>query len=221
MKISKQTTHLLKNFAAINDNIYLEPGNLLMTKSVANNITAEVEVAEKFPTAFGIYALNEFLGVLSLFQDPDLTFTEKYVTIAEGKNKVKYFGADKSILAIPKKRMSFDLVNAEADVSFKLSADQLQQIIKTSGVLRAPDVLFVGNGKTLIAMISDVANVSSNSYSMELCESKSHCSVHFRVENLKMVTGDYDVDLSKANISRFTNGSLVYHIAIEADSTFE
>lgn len=221
MKIGKPTIQLLKNFAAINDNIYLEPGKLLTTKSVANNITAEVEVIEDFPTAFGIYALNEFLGVLSLFQDPDLTFTDKYVTIAEGKNKVKYFGADKSILAIPKKRMSFELVKAEADVSFNLSTEQFQQIVKTSGVLRAPDVLFVGNGKVLIAVISDTSNLSSNSYSMELCETKAHCSVHFRVENLKMIAGDYAVDLSKANISRFTNGTLVYHIAVEADSSFE
>lgn len=221
MKISKQTMVLLKNLATINDNIYFEPGKLLLTKSVANNITAEVEVEEEFPVGFGVYMLNEFLGVLSLFQDPELTFTEKYVTIAEGKNKVKYFGADKSILVIPKKRMSFELVNAEADVSFNLSAEQLQQIIKTSAVLRGPDVLFVGNGKVLTAVISDVANSSSNSYSMELCPTKAKCSVHFRVENLKMIIGSYDVDLSKSNISRFTNGSLVYHIAVEADSSFE
>lgn len=212
---------MLKNFAAINDNIYFEPGNLVLTKSVANNITAEVEVTEDFSVGFGIYALTEFLGVLSLFQDPDLTFTEKYVTISEGKNKVKYFGADKTILAIPKKRMSFELINAEADVSFNMTSEQFQQIIKTSAVLRGPDVLFVGDGKNLKAVISDVSNSSSNSYSMELGPTTAHCSVHFKVENLKMIAGDYAVDLSKANISRFTNGSLVYHIAIEATSTFE
>lgn len=221
MKISKPTIAVLKNLASINDNIYLEPGNLLLTKSVANNITAEIEVPEEFTTAFGIYELNSFLSVLSLFQDPDLTFTDKYVTIAEGKNKVKYFGADKTILVIPKKRMSFELLNADADVSFELPIEQLQQIIKTSGVLRAPDLLIVGDGKTLKAVISDVANKSSNSYSMELGPTTSTCSVHFRVENLKMIPGNYSVDLSKVNISRFTNGSLIYHVALEADSTFE
>lgn len=221
MKISKATIAILKNFASINDNIYIEPGKLILTKSVANNITAETEVTEEFTSPFGIYALNEFLGVLSLFQDPDLTFTDKYVTIAEGKNKVKYFGADKSILATPKKRMTFELVNAEADVSFDMSAEQFQQIIKTSAVLRAPDVTFIGNGKTLSAVVSDVANASSNSYSMEICPSKTKCSVHFRVENLKMIPGDYAVDLSKANISRFVGNGITYHIAIEADSSFE
>lgn len=220
MKISKPTLTLLKNFATINDNIYFEPGNLILTKSVANNIAAEVEVDEEFPVGFGIYALNEFLGVLALFQDPELTFTEKCVTIAEGKNKVKYFGADKTILSTPKKRISFDLLDASADVSFKLSADQIQQIIKTSGVLRAPDVNFVGNGKVLLAVISDVANKSSNSYSMEICPIDATCNVHFKVETFKMVTGDYDVDLSKNNNSRFRNGSILYHIALEHDSSF-
>lgn len=221
MKISKQTMTLLKNFASINDNIYFEPGKTVLTKSVANNITAEAEIEEEFPVGFGVYALNEFLGVLTLFQNPELTFTDKYVTIAEGKNKVKYFGADKTILATPKKRMSFDLVNAEVDVSFTLTSEQIQQIIKTSGVLRCPDVTFVGNGKTMTAVISDVANQSTNSYSMELCETSTKCSVHFKVENLKMISGDYTVDLSKAKISRFSSGALVYHIAIEPDSEFE
>lgn len=221
MKISKTTISLLKNFATINDNIYIEQGKLLLTKSVSNSITAEVELAEEFPRGFGIYELNAFLGVLSLFQDPDLTFTEKYVTISEGKNKVKYFGADKTILAVPKKRMSFELVDADADITFALSNEQFQQIIKTSAVLRGPDVVFVGNGKMLTAVVSDVSNSSSNSYSLEICPTDAVCSVHFRVDNLKMINGDYVVDLSKANVSRFTNGALVYHIAVEADSSFE
>lgn len=221
MKISKATLVILKNMAGINGNIWIDKGNLIMTKSTANNITAEALVAEEFPIGFGIYDTNEFLGVLSLFQDPDLTFTDKFVTIAEGKNKVRYFSADKSILTIPKARLSFDLVEAQVDISFELTSEQLAQIIKTSAVLKVPNVSFVGNGKTLNAVISDLENKSSNSYSMEVGETTSECSVNYRVENLKMIPSAYTVDLSKQGISRFSVGELVYHIAIEEGSTFE
>lgn len=221
MKISKATLVILKNMAGINGNIWIDKGNLIMTKSTANNITAEALVVEEFPIGFGIYDTNEFLGVLSLFQDPDLTFTDKFVTIAEGKNKVRYFSADKSILTIPKARLSFDLVEAQVDISFELTSEQLAQIIKTSAVLKVPNVSFVGNGKTLNAVISDLENKSSNSYSMEVGETTSECSVNYRVENLKMIPSAYTVDLSKQGISRFSVGELVYHIAIEEGSTFE
>lgn len=220
MKISKDTLKMLRNFATINDNIYFEPGNLILTKSVANNITAETQIAEDFAAGFGIYSLNEFIGVLSLFANPDLSFTEKYVTITEGKNKVQYFGADKTILAIPKKRMSFDLVGAAVDVAFDLTADQFQQIIKTSGVLRAPDVTFKGNGKVMVAHISDAANTSSNSYSMELCDTTARCAIHFKVECLKMIIDDYNIAVSTKNIARFVGSNSTYHIATENDSIF-
>jgi hypothetical protein len=221
MKISKATLTILKNLAGINGNIWIDKGNLIMTKSTANNITAEASVIEDFPIGFGIYDLNEFLGVLSLFQDPELTFTDKFVTISEGKNTVKYFSADKSILTIPKARMSFELVDATADITFELTSEQLAQIIKTSAVLKVPNVSFVGNGKTLNAVISDIENKSSNSYSMEVGSTTSDCSVNYRVENLKMIPGSYTVDLSKQGVSRFSIGELVYHIAIEDGSTFE
>lgn len=209
---------ILRNFASINGNIWIEPGNLLLTKSAANNITAEAEIDAEFESAFGIYDLNEFLGVLSLFTEPELTFNDKYVIISEGKTKVKYFGADKTILTIPKKRMSFDLVGAESKVTFNLTQDQLQRVIKTASVMRSGDVTFVGNGKVLTAVIADVSNASSNSYSMEICPCKSTFSVQIKVENLKLIPGDYVVDFGTNSSSRFTNGSLVYHIALESNN---
>ena len=222
MKISKATLAVLKNFAGINGNIWFDKGSLVLTKSVANNITAEMTIAETLPSEFGIYDLNEFLGVLGLFTDPDLSFTDKVVTITEGKTKVRYFGADKSILSVPKARMSFDYINAESAVSFKLSSEALAQITKTAAVLKVPNVSFEGKGGVMTATISDLENKSSNSYSMEIdtIDASVNCTAHFRVENLKMIPNDYTVDLSEANVARFANGDLVYHIAIEDDSTF-
>ena len=104
MKLSKETLSVLKNFATINGNILIKTGNRLSTISAQKNVMASTTVSENFDSDFGIYDLNEFLGVYSLFaDDPELAFDEKFVTVANGKSKVKYFAADPSVLASPTK----------------------------------------------------------------------------------------------------------------------
>ena len=46
--------------------------------------------------------LNQFLNGLSLHQDPDLDFKEdSYLSIKEGKRRVKYFYADPAVIVSP------------------------------------------------------------------------------------------------------------------------
>ena len=90
MKLSKDTLTLFKNFSTINSNLSLKPGQGITTISAHRNIMAEAHIAESIPVEFGIYDLNEFLGAMSLFESPDLEFTDKYVTIKEGKNGIRY-----------------------------------------------------------------------------------------------------------------------------------
>ena len=50
-----------------------------------------------------------------------------------------------------------------------------------------------------------------------------HFSFNFKVENIKILPGNYDVVVSQKLLSRFTskNQDLTYYIALEPDSTFE
>ena len=92
MKLSDQTLTVLKNFAGINNSILVKQGTQLRTISVAKNILAEAAIDEDFPRDFAIYDLNQFLNGLSLHQDPEMDFKEEtYLTIREGKRRVKYF----------------------------------------------------------------------------------------------------------------------------------
>ena len=58
MKLSKETLSLLKNFAEINSNILIKPGNFINTMSVGRNIYAESSIQEDFETEIGIFDLN-------------------------------------------------------------------------------------------------------------------------------------------------------------------
>lgn len=217
MKLSKETTALIKNFAGINSNLLLKSGNKLATISAQKNVMADATVSETFPD-FGIYDLNEFLGAMSLFEDPELDFSEKYVTIKQGNMSIKYFAADASVLTAPQKAITFP----DAEIQFSVTAAMLNMIHRTASVLRAADVSIVGDGSTITAVVGDKKNATGNSYSEPVGTTDKTFKVNLKVENLKMIPGDYTVSISSKKISRFKgNGDLVYYVAVEADSSFD
>lgn len=216
MKISKETLALLRNFAAINSNILLKPGNVLSTLSASKTIYAKVTVKEQFTHQFGIYDLNEVLGIASLFSDPDFEFNEKFLIVREGGSSVKYFAAAEEVLVVPSKPLNVP----PADIEFNLSADQLTMILKTAGVLRAPDVCIEGNGTTLRANVCDKKNPSSNSYIVELGATDETFKANLRVDNLKMMMSNYTVQLAAKKIAKFVSNDLEYVVVLEQDSEF-
>jgi len=217
MKLSKETVGLIKNFAGINSNLLLKSGNKLATISAQKNVMADAVVTETFPD-FGIYDLNEFLGAMSLFEDPELTFNDKWVTIEQGGNSIKYFAAEASVLTAPQKAITFP----DPEIEFNMSANMLSMIQRTASVLRASDVSIVGDGSTITVVVGDKKNATGNSYNSSVGATDKKFKVNLKVENLKMIPGDYAVSVSSKKISRFKGaGDLVYYVAVEADSTFE
>ena len=164
MKLSKDTVAILKSLTAINTNLLLKPGTRLATISPQKNVVAEIDVAETFPTTFGIYDLSEWLGVLSLFNDPEIEFEDKFVLITEGDSSIKYYAADESILVVPTKPLNFPAT----DVEFTLPAAVLAQSIKTAGVLRSSDISIQGDGKVIRIVVADLKNATANSFNLSL-----------------------------------------------------
>lgn len=220
MNISKETLTLIKNFSSINGSLMLKEGNKLTTISEAKNVMANVTIAETFPQDFGIYDVNEFLGVISLFQDPVLDFKDKYVTVSDsGSNsKIKYFAAGEGVVKSAPNQIKFPT----PEVSFDLSQDQITMIQRTSSVLKAQDLAIIGEGGNIKVLVSDKKNDTSNAYELVIGNTDIEFTANLKVENLKMLQGDYTVEVSSKKISRFANKSLdlVYYIAIESDSKF-
>ena len=161
MKLSKETVNLFKNFASINTNLLIKPGNEVSTISGQKNVVSDTTVTENFPKDFGIYDLNEFLGALSLFEDPDLDFQDKYVVIKEGGSSIKFFAADPSVLTVPKNKINFP----DADIEFTLTATMLNMISRTSSVLKVEDLQVVGDGSSINLQVGDKKNATGNTYS--------------------------------------------------------
>jgi hypothetical protein len=221
MQLSKETLNIIKNFSVINGSLMLKAGNKLSTISEGKNVMAEVTIEETFPSDFGIYDLPEFLGVTSLFDNTELEFTDKFVTISDSKNsnsRIKYFAAGEGVVKAAPSTIKFPT----PDVTFTLDASQLAMIQRTAGILKASDVSIQGDGTTLSVIVSDKKNDTSNAYSHALGTTDQEFKAHLKVENLKMIPNDYEVAISKKKISRFkhTASDLTYYVAVEADSEF-
>ena len=223
MQLNKVTHDILKNFSEINTNILIKPGSELNTISTMRNIFAKATITETFDSEFGIYDLNEFLSVVSSLDKPQLTLQDKYMTIStEGsKSKAKYFYSDPSVIVSPTK----DVNMPESDINFTLSESNLNQLQKMAAILKAPDLALIGEkGGDVVLKVCDKKNDTSNKFDIVVGENATaDYTFYFKVENLKMMAGDYDVAVSSRSISHFKNTKLPieYWIALEPDSVFD
>lgn len=220
MKLSKQTIEVLKNLATINSNLYVKEGSTLLTVSPNKSVMSQAVVSETFDQEFGIFNLSEFLGVYALFKDPELEFSEKFLTVKEGKNKVRYAFADSTLLTFPQKAVKMP----ECEVEFTLGEEDLAQIVKASGVISAPDIEFRGDGSTIKVVLQDVSNEYSNQLTVDLdAETDQEFSVFVKIDNLKVLPASYNVSISSKKIIELKNtaNDQTYWVAAEANSEFK
>ena len=222
MKLSDKTLSLLKNFSTINQSILFKKGTKLRTISVMKNILAEATISEEIPRDFGIYDLGQFLNGLSLHHNPDLDFQDddSYVVIKEGRSRSKYFFADSNCIVTPPEKT---LTLPSEDVTFDLSTDQLDKLLKAAAIYQLSDLSVVGGEGVVKVLVRDKKNETSNDFSIIVGETEATFSFNFKVENIKILPGNYNVVVSQKLLSRFTskNQDLTYYIALEPDSTFE
>ena len=218
MKLSNETVSVLKNFSTINQNLVIKGGNKIATMSAMKNIVANAEVIEDFPQEFAIYDLNEFLSAISLFSKPELEFENDFVMITEEgtSTSLKYWYSDPSVVTTPTK----DITMPECEVKFNLSSDTLSTVTKAAAVIGAPDMALESGS----LKVTDKKNATANNYALDLdvnSESDNY-KFWFKVENLKLIQGSYDVQVSSKNISHFKNstGNVEYFIALEPESAY-
>ena len=219
MKLSNNTTKILKNFSQINQSILIKQGNKLKTISVMKNILAEAEIEEDFESDFAIYDLNQFLSGLSLYDSPDLEFGDSFLTIRDGRRRAKYFFADPSVIVSPPEK---EISLPSKDVCFTVATQQLDKLLKAAAIYQVPDLSAVGRNGKIELVVRDKKNDTSHEFSEEVGETDQEFSFNFKVENIKIIPGTYDVVISSKLLSEFTNKNtdLKYYIALEPDSTF-
>ena len=223
MELSENTLSLMKNFSGINQNMLIKQGNTIRTITEARNVLATAVVDADFPQDFGIYDLNEFIGSLSLVDSPNLDFSDGFVTIGDstGRSKIKYFFSPEETLTTPSK----DINMPAGEVKFVLDNETLNKIRRAASTLGHDEVLISNNNGTLTLSVVDNQNSTSNSYAIDISgefDANTNFNFILNISNLKIISGDYDVEISSKLISCFSNKelNLKYWIALEKTSSY-
>jgi len=220
MYLSSETVQILKNLSTINQSILIKPGKQLNSMSVMKNILVKADIPEEFERTVAIYDLNQFLNCLSLIPGAEIKLHPNSIVITDGTTSIDYRYSDPSVIVGPPDK---ELVLPSEDVCVVLTEDQIESIKKAAAVLQIPDVSLIGDGKNVYLTVRDKKNSGSNTYKVEVGETEDVFCFNMKVENLKLIAGDYDVIISAKNLAYFTNHGrpVSYYVAMEPDSTFE
>jgi hypothetical protein len=217
VKLSAKTLHILKNFSTINPSIVIKPGNTLASIASNKTVLAKATVPDTFERQVPIYALSRFLSALSLFDDPDVQFGDNSAVISGARGSITYHYSDPTVILAPPEK---DIKLPSVDVTCSLTNKAMQDVLKAMSVLGLPELAIVGDGSSLTLQAIDVKNPSADTFSVAIGDTDLAFRAVFRAENIKIIDGDYQVQISSKGISQFTGVEATYWIAIEQSSTF-
>jgi len=217
MKISAKTIGILKNFSTINPSIVIKEGNVLSTMSTSKTIIAKATIDETFPRVVPIYQLNQFLGGLSLFETPEVEFEDKFLVISENLYQNRQVYGDVSLISSPPDK---ELKLPSIDVDVKLTNKDFSTVKRALANFGLPEIAIVGDGNNVSVETVDVKNEASSSFRVIVGETDKSFKAVFRAENMKMMDGDYNIQISSRLISKFVGVDVTYWIAVESSSVF-
>ena len=219
MKLSNETLTVLKNFSSINQGIQFKQGTKLTTVSAGKTVLAQANLKDVFPQDFCVYDLNQFLSVHSLHKDSDLSFDDSNVIFKSGRSSTKYRKTAKEMIVTPPEK---EITLPSVDVSFTLSEEDYNNIMKVSSVLSSPHIAVESDGDAVQLVAFDAQDNSAHTNSIQVGEGNGKkYKIVFKTENIKLIPGSYDVQISFKGIGHFKNTKedIQYWIAFEAKET--
>lgn len=219
MKLSEHTVNVLKNFSNINPMLLVNPGSSLTTMNINKSIFALADVEENFPSQFAIFELPKFLGVLSLFKEPELEFGSKQVKIVTDRQSVNYTFADPSMIVAPDPNKNINF--PAADIEFSISQEELQRVVRATAVLQLPDIAVVGDGENISITATNSKNPTTDGFSIVVGNTDKNFTMYFEVSDIiKLISSDYNVKISSKGLSQWRSDNVLYYVAVKANSSF-
>lgn len=219
MKLSKLTIEILKNFSSINESLLFNQGDVIKTVAKNNVIFAKAKVKESFPKEFGIYDLNQFLSILSLYDDPELTFFDQYVSIDDSTGRLsEFYYANPDVITSPKAK---GVKMADESVKFTLHKMDLAEVLKFAAVMLVPNIVIKGDGNDINIIATNHTTSASNTFSKNVGMTNETFEMVYSIDKWKFLSIDYDVTISRSGVTHFKNNDLEYWIVSEESSTYE
>ena len=217
MILSAKTINILKNFSTINPSLLIKEGSILRTISPGKTVMGKAAVPDVFPNTFAIYNLSQFVNSISMIENPRLIFSDNCVKISDDNRSVVYYYSDSSLITVPPEK---DIKLPSVEAEFRLTTKDVGYVNKALGILGLPEIAVVGDGERMTLEAVDTKNQSSNQFTIDIGKTDKVFKAIFKAENLKMITDDYEVQISSKGISHFKGNEAEYWIAVESTSQF-
>jgi hypothetical protein len=217
MKLSEKTINILKNFSNINQSIIVKPGSMLSTITEVRNLMAKAKVDEAFDKQFAIYELPKFLGVLSLFKEPEIEITDKVIKIFSGRQSIDYTLAEPSMIRSAPDR---DINMPSADVEFDIKGEELASVLRSMSILELKELAVMGDGEKIYVKAVNPKNPLSDAVSIVVGETDKQFKAYVKQENFKLINTDYNVKITFKGMMQWTSKDITYWIAAESNSVF-
>ena len=219
MILSPETITILQNFSTINQSIILREGDTIRTMSPTETVFAKAVVTDEFTQDAAIYDLSKFLGLLSLSkEDTDIEFGTSSLVMRQGKSKVKYAYCPENLIDAPP--VGKDIKMRDIDVTFELPQDIWSQVTKAMSIMGFSEFAFVGEDGVLSVQALSTRNESSDTYSADLGETDLTFKCVIDADKMKLLSGNYQVSVSKKGLAHFKGDVAEYWIAISTKSEF-
>lgn len=218
MKLTSRTLQVLKNFSTINPSLKFKTGSVITTMSPNKTVMARATVGEVFPQTYAIYDLSRFIGVLSMFDDPDVAMGDSFLVISEGNRVVNYTYADpEMIVTPPDKPIKFP---EDAEIEFMMTSDVLSSVLKAINILQMPELSVSGeDGRVYVGAINS-KNPTGDTFKIDVGTTEHNFNMVFKAENIKIIGGDYNVKITSRGLAYFRGDDVEYWIPTEASSSF-
>lgn len=200
---------VLKNFSTINASMLIRPDRLEIINDNQSCIAKYVFEKPYDFEAYGIYNLNEFLSVLGMIKNPEITVHEKYLTIKQGNTKVKYYTTPENLIPVVRS-LNKVLSAAKFDMAFNLPAEKLASIFKAATVLQLEWLFFETDGKKIRLTLANKLESSDSSFEVVIDDGIKENNIaktaKVPVCDLKLMPGDYFIEIASTGvpISRWT-----------------
>ena len=123
--------------------------------------------------------------------------------------------AKEMIVTPPEKELTLPSV----DCSFTLTAEDYEWVMKTASVLSSPHIGIKSDGDKVEIITFDANDNSAHTNAIEVGTGNGkQYNVVFKTENIKLIPGSYDVQISFKGIGHFKNtkDDIQYWIAFES-----
>jgi hypothetical protein len=218
MKLEPSTLLTLKHFATINTALGFRKGSVVKTISPGKTIAAKAVLGQEIPRDFAILDLPRFLGVLSLFEEPEITLGDSFCTIKHDRATARYDYAESG--SIDKRNPDKELKLPSEDFSFKLNADDLAALKNALSAFGLKLAAIVGDGKRLSLQVMDAD--LHEVFSLATGDSSKEFRAVISADNLKVLSLDYRVAICEKGMAHLKSldGSIEYWVAVSAADSY-